>query len=88
MVHILWHFGVALQLVILARGLRAEMLIKYPFFYIYIFFTAAVSVFLYTLFLSSHSLFVRCYPLAATVTEAAGGARTTMEVTIGFEAGT
>lgn len=58
---ILWWMGLALEFVILVRGLQTRMVAKYPYFYAYVFCVFGVSTGLYIGLRLSHGFYNRWY---------------------------
>lgn len=53
--------GLALELLILARGLRTGMVRKYPYFYAYMLCVLVVSAWMYASYRTSHALYAKWY---------------------------
>jgi hypothetical protein len=58
---ILWWSGLALEIVILIRGLRTRAITKYPYFYLYILCVFGVSAGLYAAYRVSYTVYSRWY---------------------------
>ena len=58
---ILWWSGLALEIVILLRGLRSRTITKYPYFYLYILCVFGVSAGLYAAYWVSHTVYTQWY---------------------------
>ena len=58
---ILWWSGLALEIVILLRGLRSRAITKYPYFYLYILCVFGVSAGLYALYSVSPQVYMQWY---------------------------
>jgi hypothetical protein len=69
---LIWWSGLVLELVILARGLRAGMIKKYPYFYAYILCVFAISAGLYVGYRASPSFYRKWYWPTQFVTLVAG----------------
>ncbi len=82
---ILWWSGFALELAILARGLRARMLTRYPYFYIYMSCVLAATTTLYVVHRTSRAVYNELYWPTELVTVVAGCAVILEMVTLSLE---